>query len=83
MANCLYLHDSYINKFDFTNYTIAELVVTYHKHMTLHMPLHIWNKVKIRTKTTDNVNYFGLATNFHPLLLTVEHLNLRVVSSFN
>ena len=27
MANCLYLHDSYITKFDFMNYAFAKLVV--------------------------------------------------------
>ena len=27
MANCLYLHDSYITKFDFINYAFAKLVV--------------------------------------------------------
>ena len=26
MANCLYLHDSYITKFDFVNYAFANLV---------------------------------------------------------
>ena len=26
MANCLYLHDSYITKFDFMNYAFAKLV---------------------------------------------------------
>ena len=25
MANCLYLHDSYITKFDFLNYAFAKL----------------------------------------------------------
>ena len=29
MANCLYLHDSYINKFDFINYAFAKLVVAW------------------------------------------------------
>ena len=29
MANCLYLHDSYITKFDFVNYTFAKLVVAW------------------------------------------------------
>ena len=27
MANCLYLHDNLIKKFDFMNYAFAELVV--------------------------------------------------------
>ena len=27
MANCLYLHDSYITKFDFVNYAFANLIV--------------------------------------------------------
>ena len=27
MANCLYLHDSYITKFDFMIYAFAKLVV--------------------------------------------------------
>ena len=27
MANCLYLHDSFITKFDFMNYAFAKLVV--------------------------------------------------------
>ena len=26
-ANCLYLHDSYITKFDFMNYAFAKLVL--------------------------------------------------------
>ena len=29
MANYLYLHDSYITKFDFMNYTFAKLVVAW------------------------------------------------------
>ena len=29
MANWLYLHDSYINKFDFMNYAFAKLVVAW------------------------------------------------------
>ena len=29
MANCLYLHDSYINKFDFMNYAFAKLEVAW------------------------------------------------------
>ena len=29
MANCLYLHDSYITKFDFVNYAFANLVVAW------------------------------------------------------
>ena len=29
MANCLYLHDSYITKFDFVNYAFAKLVVAW------------------------------------------------------
>ena len=29
MANCLYLHDSYITKFDFMNYAFAKLVVAW------------------------------------------------------
>ena len=27
MANCLYLHDSYIIKFDLVNYAFADMVV--------------------------------------------------------
>ena len=30
MANCLYLHDSYITKFDFMNYAFANLVVAWY-----------------------------------------------------
>ena len=29
MANCLYLHDTYITKYDFTNYAFAKLVVAW------------------------------------------------------
>ena len=29
MANCLYLHDSYIPKFDFMNYAFAKLVLAW------------------------------------------------------
>ena len=29
MANCLYLHDGYIIKFDFMNYAFAKLVVAW------------------------------------------------------
>ena len=29
MANCLYLHDSYITKFDFMNYAFVKLVVAW------------------------------------------------------
>ena len=29
MANCLYLHDNYIIKFDFMNYAFAKLVVAW------------------------------------------------------
>ena len=29
IANCLYLHDSYITKFDFMNYAFAKLVVAW------------------------------------------------------
>ena len=29
MVNCLYLHDSYISKFDFMKYTFAKLVVAW------------------------------------------------------
>ena len=29
MANCLYLHDSFITKFDFVNYAFAQLVVVW------------------------------------------------------
>ena len=29
MANCLYLHESYITKFDFMNYAFAKLVVAW------------------------------------------------------
>ena len=29
MANCLYLHDSYITKFDLVNYAFANLVVAW------------------------------------------------------
>ena len=29
MANYLYLHDSYITKFDFLNYAFAKLVVAF------------------------------------------------------
>ena len=29
MANCLYLHDSYITKFDFMNYAFAKQVVAW------------------------------------------------------
>ena len=29
MANCLYLHDSYITKFNFMNYAFAKLVVAW------------------------------------------------------
>ena len=29
MAKCLYLHDSYITKFDFKNYAFAKLVVAW------------------------------------------------------
>ena len=29
MANCLYLHDIYITKFDFVNYAFAKLVVAW------------------------------------------------------
>ena len=29
MANCLFLHDSYISKFDFMNYAFAKLVVAW------------------------------------------------------
>ena len=29
MANCLYLHDIYITKFDFMNYAFAKLVVAW------------------------------------------------------
>ena len=28
-ANCLYLHDSYITKYDFVNYAFAKLVVAW------------------------------------------------------
>ena len=30
MANCLYLHDSYITKSDFMNYVFAKLVVAWY-----------------------------------------------------
>ena len=29
MVNCIYLHDSYITKFDFMNYAFAKLVVAW------------------------------------------------------
>ena len=29
MANCLYLHDSYITKFDLMNYAFAKLVLAW------------------------------------------------------
>ena len=29
MANCLYLHDSYITKFDFMNYVFAKLILAW------------------------------------------------------
>ena len=29
IANCLYLHDSYITKFDFMNYAFAKVVVAW------------------------------------------------------
>ena len=29
MANCSYLHDSYITKFDFMNYAFAKLVAAW------------------------------------------------------
>ena len=33
MANCLYLHDSFITKFDFMNYPFAKLVVFFVKNL--------------------------------------------------
>ena len=32
MANCLYLHDSYITKFEFMNNAFAKLVVAWQHH---------------------------------------------------
>ena len=42
MANCLYLHDSYLTKFDFMNYAFAKLVVVWLKCKTLYLDQQIW-----------------------------------------
>ena len=45
-ANCLYLHDSFISKFEFMNYLFANLLVAW---------LYIVQILKIETKVADQI----------------------------
>ena len=62
MANCLYLHDSYITKFDFMNYAFAKLVVAC--HFSIDNPIccvahlnHLWEISEVIQKALQHI-YF-------------------------
>ena len=60
MANCLYLHDSYITNLDFVNYAFAKFVVAWlyyaETHITLLVLLHHFKFDFIHTNATMRAN---------------------------
>ena len=77
MANCLYLHDSYITKFDFVNYAFANLIVAWLQKL-------FWNKIEymhaeiIRDEIFHGINIIRMRVK--NISSTVHYLNFPLNS---